>query len=135
MKIILKTIVFCCFLAFGLGCEKKEVLVNNDPCTKGKLIYRWCQPDTELAVIKVLDSNIGGEFTTNGKTYQNAVLAHIELTLRKQGANWDKILASSDSVFYFRYQVKYPDFGYCEVGTPPKNQIRITSFISSGCPS
>ena len=136
MKRLLRIPFACLIFTFNISCEKKdEPIINSDPCAKGKLIYQWCLPDTVLAIIEVLDTAIGGDFTTLGKTHRNTVLAHIELTLRKNGKDWKEVITSPDSLFYFTYQLKYPDFGYCEVGTPPKKHLRITSFLSSACPT
>jgi hypothetical protein len=134
MKTKLKTMVFLCFFA-GMSCEKKEDIATNvDPCLKGKLLYPWCSTSPyNLVVIQILDTPIGGDFTAKGITYKNAVLANLDKSLSDNSTIWDEVISSSDSIFYFRYVKKSADFGVCEVCCPPKNNIRITSFLSSAC--
>ena len=133
MKTILKTIVVCVFLA-GLSCEKKEETTTNiDQCVKGKFIFPWCSSiPVGFAVIQVLNSPIGTEYNTPNKAIQNAVRAHLSLNLRNSGTDLSQI-SPSDSIFYFTYEKKTPDFGVCEVCCSPKVDIRIVSILSKPC--
>lgn len=118
---------------FIFSCDKKESPTTVILCTKGKFLYPWCTPDPDLSVIQVFDTAIGGDFTTLVKTYKNTVLAH---TILNNGIGLRKIANTSDSIFYFTYEKnRYPEYGVCEVGNPPKINIRITSIISAACPT
>jgi hypothetical protein len=121
--------------AFGISCNKNESPINKDPCAKGKFLYPWCSSvPVSLAVIQVLDTAIGGDVIgPPNKTYKNAVLAHLDVTLLNKGVDMSGI-EPSDSVFYFTYVKKYPDFGLCDLGNRPKiYDIRITSILSTPC--
>ena len=118
---------------FAFSCDKSENL-SNGKCAQAKLIQHWCPDPTNLGVIKILsDVNMGIEWTSGQKIYQNVVLAQLDSTLLKNGKDWSVIIESSDSTFYFTYELEKHPFLVCKICCPPSKAIIISSFSSSPC--
>jgi hypothetical protein len=133
MKNSIQRLCLVAILAAGFSCDKKESPVeDNNPCAKGKFLFPWCVGfNDDLAIIQVLDANIGGDFRTPEKFYPNTVLVTYDANNLKSSPSWN----ASDSTFYFRYK-QYLSTPYaCDLGNGPKNTFTITSFSPKPCRS
>lgn len=127
-KYVFPAIIFL----FAFSCDKNEPLKRtDDKCGEftGKLVWNFCNG----AAIEILSNkSIGEEWTRSGKTYRHAVVAALDSTLTKANEDWSKVIASSDSIFYFDAVSR--NFLICKVCCPPSQTIVITSFASRPCP-
>lgn len=134
VKIIYRPLILAILSLTGFGCEKSEN-INSNPCAQGKLIQQWCPDPSDLAIVQIhSNTNVGENWTKNGKTYQNVVLAQINKKLL-DSSDWDVIIESSDSTFYFNYStVESQDVSMCYICCPPATTILINSISLSPCP-
>ena len=121
-------------LLLGFSCEKNETQPNKNGCIEGKLIQQWCAGDN-LGVVKILsDVNLGEEWSKSLKKYENVVLALLDSVLLKYGKDWNRVIGSKDSIFYFTYDLKTQEpFSMCEYCCPPNKTVLVTSFSSNPC--
>lgn len=133
MKNAIQRLCLVTILVASFSCDKKENPVDdNNPCAKGKFLFPWCVGlNDDLAVIQVLDANIGGDFRTQGKLYQNCILVTYNPNTLKTSPSWNP----SDSTFYFRYKLYLSTPIVCDLGIPPKNDFTITSIPAKPCNS
>jgi hypothetical protein len=131
MKTFFSSFIVAMLSLIGLGCEKDNDL-GAGPCAKGKLIQQWCSAATDLGVVQILsESSIGEEWTKNGKTYQNVLLAQIDEKLLK---DFNELSTSSDSTFYFSYTIKEnQDVLMCYVCCAPSKTIFINAISQFPC--